>query len=563
MGVFDWFRKKPQAGADDVAVRVPDGFVVQTWPGELDAPSFTQMDGGVWLASTGPGTDHGVAVLRTLFEAVEAAVRRPLVPVHLVDGAPHLSELVGAGMPATSAVNSVVIWTLQARSLEGWTDDPERLQELLRRFARIARARGDDEPTRQAVLVRATVLAETPWVFHLLRGLGLPVRELPHDGVALIEVRRPDGTVVSAIPGAPFPELEQRIDDTPLRFHRDKHAAEARGDRAAIERIEQEERKALARAIPDRRQRAEPRAFAHAPLLRSLLTRAATTSSAASWEELCRYLIERETAFVVVASPSPEGHVTAELGSLPDGTTSLTAYPDTNSASQLADPKREGRPLMAMARTPLFALVLDAKLALVLGTPGRDGPLQVVLGVEAVRAVAENRVPPAPLAPREYLLYPSPNEVTSLPRGEVGPFILARLTEQVGLVSPDLERVMGLGQLARRLGVEGIETALTDWLERHRTANGHDAVGLFLMGYWPTQPRVSRPLVDALIRALATYPDQDVRDSAVFGLRIAHDIERADAALAARIRDAYRPLWPLRASLQHGVQEALAHVLGP
>jgi hypothetical protein len=46
MGFLDRFRKK---------VTVPVGFRVQTWPGETDAPAFTRMDGGVWLASTGPG----------------------------------------------------------------------------------------------------------------------------------------------------------------------------------------------------------------------------------------------------------------------------------------------------------------------------------------------------------------------------------------------------------------------------------------------------------------------------------------------------------------------------
>jgi predicted kinase len=163
----------------------------------------------------------------------------------------------------------------------------------------------------------------------------------------------------------------------------------------------------------------------------------------------------------------------------------------------------------------------------------------------------------------EYLLYPSPKDVTVLPRSEVMPFILARLTEQEGRPVPDLDRVMGLGQLARRLRVEGIEAALAHWLESHPTANGHDAVGLFLMGYWPTQPRVSTPLVNALLHSLATFSfNEGARESAVFALRIAHDLHRDDAALQGRIRDAFRALLPMKRVLQDGVQEALIHVLG-
>jgi hypothetical protein len=172
-------------------------------------------------------------------------------------------------------------------------------------------------------------------------------------------------------------------------------------------------------------------------------------------------------------------------------------------------------------------------------------------------------VPAAHPAP-EALLYPSPAEVTSLPAHEVGPFIVARLTEHQQQSVPDLERVLGLGQLARRLDVDGMETILAGWLAGHATAQGHDTVGLFLMGYWPTRPRVSRLLVDRLVDALRTHADEiGVRDSAVFALRIAYEIHADDMALAGRIREAFRPLWPGRNRMQAGVQKALAHVLGP
>jgi len=284
MGIFGWKKSKktpglekpraesipPQAPEPDPEtdmIRVPEGFMVQTWPGEIPEPSFSRMDGGVLLASTGPGGDMNVEVLRAVFDGVERALERPHRPALLVPRPVHLAELFEEESPAVIPVEEVVVWTLQEAILDGWQDDPRRLQEMLRRFHGFASRKASGR-ILQIVCVKKPYLEEVSSILGLIQGLGIDVRELPPDGVALIEAHRPDGFILSGLPGKSLDPIGDSARLQPWRLNEERNAAASRGDEAELARLDEEEIRLLGSIS---RGSAEPRAVLHAPLLRSLL----------------------------------------------------------------------------------------------------------------------------------------------------------------------------------------------------------------------------------------------------------------------------------------------------
>jgi|ERR1019366_154843 hypothetical protein len=165
------------------------------------------------------------------------------------------------------------------------------------------------------------------------------------------------------------------------------------------------------------------------------------------------------------------------------------------------------------------------------------------------------------MSPNEFLLYPGAEQVSRLPREELRPFIFERLNEQERAGVPDLERVMGLGQLARRLAVDGVESDLHAWLQNHLTERGYDTVGLFLMGFWTPRSTIDNNLVRSMVRALREYPNaKGARDSAISALRIAYG-RVADDALGAEIRAAFGLLVAIRDTLQPSVRAAVDSII--
>jgi hypothetical protein len=166
-----------------------------------------------------------------------------------------------------------------------------------------------------------------------------------------------------------------------------------------------------------------------------------------------------------------------------------------------------------------------------------------------------------PEAPEnEFILYPNPKKVTGLPREEIRPFILDHLSSDA---LPDYERSIGLGQLARRLHVENMETALEQWVQDHASApHTLDAAALFLTGYWTRRKHRSPLLIRALLHSVETAPDElgGARDTAVIALQIAHD-RVAEQPLGSEIRAAFTKLWPRREQFQEPVRRAIEEVL--
>ncbi|HWO14507.1 MAG TPA: hypothetical protein VNN80_33610, partial [Polyangiaceae bacterium] len=132
----------------------------------------------------------------------------------------------------------------------------------------------------------------------------------------------------------------------------------------------------------------------------------------------------------------------------------------------------------------------------------------------------------------EFIRHPNPREVTAVPAALRLGYIVEQLEHSEDAIS-DLERTLGLGQLARILNVADVEATLVPWLEAHPTPIHYDAAGLFFWGYWSGRepnPQAVLTLLEGL-DAYADYPS--VRDTLVAAL---------GAAFATTTRDDIRGL---------------------
>ncbi|HKY38390.1 MAG TPA: hypothetical protein VJN18_20745 [Polyangiaceae bacterium] len=161
--------------------------------------------------------------------------------------------------------------------------------------------------------------------------------------------------------------------------------------------------------------------------------------------------------------------------------------------------------------------------------------------------------------PSEFILYPNPREITSLPAHEIQPFIFERLTAEADR-TPDLEYTMGLGQMARMLNVLDVEPPLLRWLDDEPTSGRYDAAGLFLFGYWPGR-EPSASLVGKLLVALEAFAHVlSARDSIIIAITVAFVNSTSDG-LKLRIREKFAPLRARREEFQPSVQEDIDTVL--
>jgi hypothetical protein len=384
MGIFGWPWKRLQDRSHIArgTITVPAGFQVRTWPAEIPRPSFTWTDGGVLLASAGPGTDMNVKVLRAVFDAVERALSTAHGPARIAARRARTAELMEPAAPEFVRLDKFVVWTFQERILEGWGEDASRLQELLRRFHALSAGRRAPNQFLQVVLVRKSYFDEASWIFRLIQDSGIEVRELSPDGVALVEVHRPEGTIVSALVGTPFgcaSRCELR------RFSRERDVAELRGDRQALERLDEDERCTIEAAIPAARDDRPLRPFECAPLLRLLITKAAA-GDAEGRHELRRYLRERGTALLVPGRAVRGGLVESDIENV--GTERvLRAFPDLQSPTQSA-PSGKYQVLAHMRPLDLLDMCRAGGLALCLEAPGDQGPVTVILRAEELDPVA-------------------------------------------------------------------------------------------------------------------------------------------------------------------------------
>ena len=163
----------------------------------------------------------------------------------------------------------------------------------------------------------------------------------------------------------------------------------------------------------------------------------------------------------------------------------------------------------------------------------------------------------------EAILHPDPDEILALTAEAVLPYMANLWTVESDSGHPDLDTLLGAGQLARRRRTDGVEECLTDWLRKRSDYPAWDVVGLFLMGFWCGRQSVDPELVVRLVDSLRDSDlPESARDSVINALGCAHRLVD-QPSLARRIEDVFRPLWARRQEhrLQPGVEATLSHIL--
>jgi hypothetical protein len=158
MGLFDRFRGTPKG-----MVRVPEGHkVVTIQPGVR--PVAALLESGAMIADFGPALADAA-----VFNAVEQRLREH---------------------PQT-----MVVWLLGTPALSLLLEDVATLETWLRRLHQVRTVRGPGV-RGDVVVVPASAGPTARAVMSLLWDLDIGVHESAPDGVAFIEVHRPDGIVV-------------------------------------------------------------------------------------------------------------------------------------------------------------------------------------------------------------------------------------------------------------------------------------------------------------------------------------------------------------------------------
>lgn len=322
MGLFDRFRRAPRG-----TVKVPEGHQVVT-VSPAPEPCVARMDSGAVIADFGPQLASAA-----VFDAVERRLREePQVMVVWVIGAPALSLLLR-----------------ELPLLETW----------LRRFHAVSSLRGPGV-RGDVVVVPASAGAQARALMALLWALDIGAHESAPDGVAFIEVHRPDGITVGMAGSAYAGEDALR---GRLRSHYDRLAALAGAGEAADDEA-RTLRADVSELIQAQQFRAGIRPGASLPTpLSDALTRALHDPTGAAMKAFAQAFLTAQVG--IMASGLPRGaegarHGTRDqpfqlsLGRAPDGRMVLLACADREAFVQRFNPSYNAEMLgRDVARTAL------------------------------------------------------------------------------------------------------------------------------------------------------------------------------------------------------------------
>jgi hypothetical protein len=164
--------------------------------------------------------------------------------------------------------------------------------------------------------------------------------------------------------------------------------------------------------------------------------------------------------------------------------------------------------------------------------------------------------------PKDSIIHPRPEELLPLNEEELTVELVREWDRQLERAPPDLERLLGGGQIAARRGLPGIEERLLSWLQAGTHPRRWDVAGCFLMGFWPRWPEASptlaRQILEGLLRS-STMPGAP--DTLIIALASAYP--RMPEPEATDIRDRFERLRRSASGpdYQKAVQRALAAVL--
>lgn len=222
-------------------VVVPPGHEVTVTP-YSPFPCFTRARGGALLVDLGLGGTEQRREVEELFGTLWEILQTPLPSVHIPQSGGQLSNLFAPHRVSVAEQEGLVIWTAHVGALHGFLENVEGLQALLSLFYRIVQHHPRMR-THMLYLIDARYVGLG--LLPLLRGLGIELRKPDPSGGVLMEVKRPEGVVLSSLMGAELTE-EPGAHDAALVFNRRKDAAQK--DPGALAEIEREERSFLARA---------------------------------------------------------------------------------------------------------------------------------------------------------------------------------------------------------------------------------------------------------------------------------------------------------------------------
>jgi hypothetical protein len=370
---------------------LPEGHQLKLYR-PVQSTSLVSTDAVVWLAHVGGRSDEEAEQLDDLVARVDALLSggRPRI---LLAEAERLSELMAPHDPRVVAhPHGMLLWTVDVAGLVGAPGAPSLVQRWLRCLH--AHATSDTPPT-QCVFLPELASPQARAVAGLVRGLGIEVRVTsPEQPAVLAEVQRPERVVLVALLGAPPTSAANPADPFAREINQAKDRAERDGDDARLQRLETEERDALATRIPPGEHGVRP--LRHASRLRRQLL-AVADDGAPAVRALFDELLRRPVPLQVLVDPETMG---TQLRTWPGDLAALPVFPDE--ASLLTTARGLGMQPGTFAgavMTPLelFAWAADQSWAIAMyAYRAADRPVSVLVSSDAVKALARGTMPVGP-----------------------------------------------------------------------------------------------------------------------------------------------------------------------
>ncbi len=208
-----------------------------------EEPGLNRTQGGFLIASLGTAGDESDHELRELLRNVTRTLCETSTHTRIVArrGLGQLSDALAPALPEFLLVQSPIQWVFHRGIAVDFATHPHRLQVLLRFFYKLQTRR--DEPIFQTVFLADEPSSITQKLADLLHTLGVEV-QYPEDETATIlcEVQRPEGFILSALSGTPWPFSADSTDTNVKRINQQKDRLEIERDDVSLERVEQQER---------------------------------------------------------------------------------------------------------------------------------------------------------------------------------------------------------------------------------------------------------------------------------------------------------------------------------
>ena len=341
------------------------------------------------MAFQGTAVDEPTAELERLLGEVGDGIGRHRSRVILATDACGVSDLFAPSNPATIPLAGALLWVLDPEVLVGSSLAPRLLQMLFRNLHTIGTR--STPPLAQFVYLPEFASAGGYLLAELVSHLGLNVRECdPNTGTVLVEVRRPDGVILSALSGNPFAPNEA-ADPYMRQINEEKDRAEEQGDIARLGNLAEQEREELARRLAPAR--AKSTSVTRATLLRRLLLEA-HDGEAEACRALCVELLRRDIPLLVMVDRTIGA---AAHRTWPDRGAAMPVYPDRASLMQTASDLGMSMESFAIAEMPprdLFCWMGKQQSAVAINVfRDEKTPLYVWLKAEAVQALSEGKAP--------------------------------------------------------------------------------------------------------------------------------------------------------------------------